>query len=544
MSKSQRKECSGSKNLSRTEDVNKQSELRKSYINKWFPIHHIDDLSHLQILLPDLRATFSDANNKIQKVSLGEESYFSSEKGILMFGETGTGKSTLVNAIVNYIFGVEREDDIRLQLVDEGSNEANQTESQTKWITAYTIHHQSWFKVPFTLTVIDTPGILNTSGVIKDDEVMNQLDNFFRTKGFGGMDVLDAVGFTVRAPDARLTDSQKYVFNRLYRLFARNMASLVFVLFTFADKRIPQALTAIREGNIACKNFFKFNNSALYSSNDNTNESIEVLWWRMGKTNLREFVDEVSMTEPQSLILTKELIEERVKLKKITEGIWQNSSELLNTLELLSLEMQQIHNHEDDIENFEYRCLISETCEITDENEYTTRCELCDIDCHRHCSISDIESKEKCSVMIHGYCGVCPGRCSWQNHTSVPRQYKTTKVKKPRQVTEEYSNRSVLDIKTSIIGHYEKKQKLVIQLVENAIHCLQRIDKIGMLPIRVKDPISLIDLMIHEEVCQDRLGYEKRILQLQNIRELFTSKGGFFQRFIPRHLYELCSNKC
>ncbi|KAI1884397.1 hypothetical protein AGOR_G00225990 [Albula goreensis] len=80
-----------------------------------------------------------DDTGKIRKWTFGEENQ-SKTRTILMMGETGTGKSTLINVMVNYILGVEWKDDIRFEIIEE--EERCQTESQTTAVTVYEIYGQ------------------------------------------------------------------------------------------------------------------------------------------------------------------------------------------------------------------------------------------------------------------------------------------------------------------------------------------------------------------------------------------------------------------
>ena len=58
----------------------------------------------------------------------------------MLVGATGSGKTTLINSMINYYFGVEYEDNFRFKLITEEDNgKRNQAHSQTSWITAYTI---------------------------------------------------------------------------------------------------------------------------------------------------------------------------------------------------------------------------------------------------------------------------------------------------------------------------------------------------------------------------------------------------------------------
>ena len=100
-------------------------------------------------------------NTKYLSYSFGERSGLSTEhKVVMLMGVTGAGKSTLINAMVNYIIGVEWEDEFRFKMVDdqrEGQYKS-QIHSQTQIITSYTIYKNIHHNIPYTLTIIDTPG--------------------------------------------------------------------------------------------------------------------------------------------------------------------------------------------------------------------------------------------------------------------------------------------------------------------------------------------------------------------------------------------------
>ena len=98
-------------------------------------------------------------------------------------GATGSGKTTLINAMLNYILGVEWDDTFRFMLISEEGNSSkpkNQAHSQTSKVTAYELHHREGFKIPYSLVIVDTPGYGDTKGVERDYEITDSIQQFFK----------------------------------------------------------------------------------------------------------------------------------------------------------------------------------------------------------------------------------------------------------------------------------------------------------------------------------------------------------------------------
>jgi GTP-binding protein EngB required for normal cell division len=100
-------------------------------------------------------------------------------KTILLMGATGSGKTMWINALVNYVLGVEWDDSFRFMLIKEHLRGASQANSQTQGVTAYDLHYREGFRIPFSLTVIDTPGFGDTGGMERDEDISSAIQEFF-----------------------------------------------------------------------------------------------------------------------------------------------------------------------------------------------------------------------------------------------------------------------------------------------------------------------------------------------------------------------------
>ncbi|XP_042150853.1 uncharacterized protein LOC112266011 [Oncorhynchus tshawytscha] len=150
-------------------------------------------------------------------------------KTVLLMGVTGVGKSTLINYIANYILGVNFEDNKRFQLIPD--EKKSQTASQTTAITVYEIFGHEGDRVPFSVTIIDTPGFGDTNGIEQDQLITKNLQELFKSKN--GVHQIDAVCFVVREDEVRLTLTQHYIFESILSIFGKDIEKNILALITF-----------------------------------------------------------------------------------------------------------------------------------------------------------------------------------------------------------------------------------------------------------------------------------------------------------------------
>ena len=230
-------------------------------------------------------------------------------KVLMVVGATGAGKTTLINGMANYIMGVQWDDDFRFKLVAE-STAKDPTKSQTMAITAYTFYKDNDSPLPYTLTVIDTPGFGASGGLARDKYIVSQIKELFSLEG---INEIHGIGIVTQAPLARLTPTQRYVFDAILAVFGKDVAGNIFLMIT-ADGMRPPVLDAVKVAGVPENAFFKFNNSALYASKSADYE-FDRMVWRMGTKSFDDFFSHFSTAETQSLTLSREVIQVRERLE-------------------------------------------------------------------------------------------------------------------------------------------------------------------------------------------------------------------------------------
>ncbi|XP_038590424.1 uncharacterized protein LOC119914949 [Micropterus salmoides] len=437
-----------------------------------------DDIISRSVLIPSGPPAVYQLTPKIENIgslrrmTLGERNVNKINKTILLVGETGAGKSTLVNALVNYAMGVKWEDDVWFQIVEDEKERLEQ-ESQTSDVMVYQIFGFEGETLPYSLTIIDTPGYGDTRGIQHDDIISKRLLDLFRS---GELHEINAVGLVLKATENRLDDRLRYIFDSVVSLFGKDMEKNIVALITFSNGLTPEnALKALEAAKIKCaKNqpvYFLFNNRQ-NTERTQGNKSVLETAWETSTRGMNEFTAFMEKSGPQHLMTTVEVLKTRIRLTACI----QNLKERVEFTEQKQRENQQtqeaLKKHEEEMKRNEE--FSEEEDEVYKEKERirggmrglfyegATCCKVCEENCHYPgCTLAWYP--EHCEVMKDGRCTSCTRKCPVSDHVKENWIYvtKTRKVQKTLQdVKEKYERgKAGCEVSSSLLEILKSKWK-------------------------------------------------------------------------------------
>ncbi|KAM6901221.1 uncharacterized protein PEZ65_019387 [Lycodopsis pacificus] len=470
----------------------------------------------------------------LKRMTVGEKNPNKKNKTILLVGETGAGKSTLINALVNFTMGVKWEDDVFFQIIEDEKKE--QSESQTSEVTVYEIFGFEDKTLPYSLTIIDTPGYGDTRGLEHDVIVSQRLFDLFRSKD--GVHEIDVVGLVLKAGENRLSDRLSYIFNSVVSLFGKDLERNIVALITHsAGGTTKNALKALDAANIKCarneKNeplHFQFNNC----QNQARTGDIEDLEYEYKKATrgMKLFTDFLEKTASQKLEITVDVLNERIRLTACI----QNLQERIESIKLKQNEIQQtqeaLKKHEQEMKkNEEFTVEVDES--YKDKERFgggkwlgnllfgrATCCTVCKENCHFP-GYTVAHTPSQCVVMKDGRCTVCTNKCPVAAHVKEKWRFvnKTRKVKKTLQdVKDKYEkNKGETEKKMTLLESLPKEMENLeankTQLLDEAYEHVIKLELIALNVVSVSTYVHL-DFLIEE------MEKRKDSRKVQKLKEL------------------------
>ena len=446
------------------------------------------------------------------------------EKVILLVGATGAGKTTWMNAYVNYLFGVKAGDNFRFKIIEDDS-EHDQTVSKTQNITVYRLPHQNGMPVDYSVTIIDTPGFGDTSGIGGDKRIEEEIHWLFRhTNGF--LEHINAVAFVTPVSTARLTPTQIYIFDSILSLFGKNIKGNLVLLVTNAYTKDDKALRAMKKHGIKIEKAYYFENANLLGTSEymddygNANDDM----WKTTVKYFDKFSTKLETFQMKSVSQTQEVLDKRARLQLHISSMRKYLEDGLLILEqyrqeqrLLSCLLQEEHDLDKQsvtIRTVEY--------EIISDHRVHAICDRCNYTCHEKCRYENDSLLENCIAMDKdnqpASCKICPNKCPWYKHKSLHSKVRRKVVQKKvclQDIKDRYHPAS-----DGTLGHSEISEQLLLDL--DAINCrvkasLSEIDNalttLKSIALRTwpKSQIEYIHQLIETESVENQEGSGSRI---------------------------------
>ncbi|KAK4030164.1 hypothetical protein OUZ56_023140 [Daphnia magna] len=455
-------------------------------------------------------------------------------KIIILMGATGSGKTTLINGMINYILGVRWNDSFRFKCVRDEENVRSQAYSQTSSVTAYTLHHKKGMTIPYSITIIDTPGYGDTGGVKKDKEITAKIHRFL-TQQETQIDEIYAVCFVAASGDSRLTATQRYIIDSVLSIFGKDMKENLRLLVTFADNDDPPVVEACKLANFPATpalddiTYSKFNSAVLYCSNviQENELSFDELFWDMGQENFHKFFTMLAEMDGRNLTSTREVIQRRQQLEQSLKDIECELEGYLLNIEEIEKNRQKLRKYDHNMEtnkNFVQEKTEMRLIEVDcDEGIMAYNCQTCKNTCETHLRYTYFQKRQ---------CEDRSCQCSGSDHefqfftwTVVPVRVKT--IRNDMKAEFEFNSNQKLkteELMENCSHDLDIAKVKVISLLEQIGVNASSLDSTA-LRSNALNPTEYLSLMRSRILEEQPPGYEIRLQTLSDLQHSWNTSA-------------------
>eukprot|EP00484_Ammonia_sp_Unknown_P005028 CAMPEP_0197074478 /NCGR_PEP_ID=MMETSP1384-20130603/211128_1 /TAXON_ID=29189 /ORGANISM="Ammonia sp." /LENGTH=575 /DNA_ID=CAMNT_0042513319 /DNA_START=21 /DNA_END=1748 /DNA_ORIENTATION=+ len=480
----------------------------------------------------------------------------------LFIGQTGAGKTTLINSMTNYLHRVGYDEPFRYKLImeekDASIDTKDTTKSQTREITKYHLREIDLPAFGFALNIYDTPGFGDTEGPEQDKKIRGEFREFFETFGFAlniydtpgfgdtegpeqdkkiraefreffeNEDRIDAIYFVIKSSATRLTPIQQYIFNMVLDLFGHDVKNNIFLVFTFSDGAKPPALEAVKKLKIPFADYYQINNSGFGLPETGHTNRVHQTFFDLGTKQFDVIFDALAKVQPASTKLSRETLRERENVSSWLHRIGEDAQSALRDIGAMNKTYCIWQRQQEAMRaNEDYQIPEQQTKVRRDPLPSSQRslcCNVCMSTCQANCSVSDSQIYGS-TVMKDGYCTACPMKCKWNQHTKqsyVIRRDTVTVYKANTKMAEKYNaakQRAVEceELMRGLLASVDRTERQSRGCVEKIKSSVERLRKIA-LHQNVLTGDTYFATLIQTERDEAKLGWQARVQRWENMR--------------------------
>ena len=340
-------------------------------------------------------------------------------KQILILGETGCGKRTLINSIINVLFKIEQSNQFRFKVID---NELQTGSSATDTIQGYRVEvkHSSYSYVFW-----NTPGYFNTRGFQFDMETSKSISQLLHN-----IQQLHAVVIVEKYSELLTNKStikakqlKKYLFNQMLSYFGEDVKPYVHLFLTFPSHyEDAQPDLSNYSFPFLPEQVYTINNTVMFER-EPVNAHMSKIIWDKNVNLIERFIDKLHDRQALDLTLSVDVILEQTHHLDVTCRMFlscideMRDSKKYKVLERKKMETERCIEVNAD---FDTKETITTKMSIPTKNR-TTYCRVCEFTCHDDCPTEQTTDVHCCEVFDKdGNCQNCPNKCPANIHCHHP----------------------------------------------------------------------------------------------------------------------------
>ncbi|KXJ78521.1 hypothetical protein RP20_CCG004376 [Aedes albopictus] len=318
------------------------------------------------------------------------------EYNIILFGETGSGKSTLINYLTNYFHNSTlRNLKIAIPTKHYDSTEGlehyeynvqDSSKSQTKTCTVYNFRKQDT-----TFNFIDTPGLSDTKGADQDDFNIQHIMRAAEQSG-----VLTAIILVINGTQARSTVNLRNTLNLLRSSIPDVLLqNLVVVLTNCSSTTVNFDLAHLKPWTIAEANVFHMNNCAFSRPvsqwiNDKREKKRMEFEWQCSMETIEELNEHLTMLGSKATEAFKQMRFNKNTIKLQLRSILSEVKKIQNLQNELDNMQNTQQNISADIKKYsDYKRTKQVEYTELERSEYVSKfCTQCLTTCYENTALS------------------------------------------------------------------------------------------------------------------------------------------------------------